>query len=194
MGEAQLARTFLESTRFSKYTKFITKWTELLVQNFGQFRYPHRLHNSNVSVTCRFRLLCPGGSEMGGAQLARTFLESTRFSKYTKFITKWTELLVQNFGQFRYPHRLRNCNVSVTCKYKYKIIRALRGFQCFLNVKTKKSTNFIETQLLTITQFSDQQIAKVLIKAGGGKTNSMHYMVHKSEWTSLQYNGQNEIT
>lgn len=38
------------------------------------------------------------GSGMGGAQLARTFLESTKFSKYTKFITKWTELLVQNFG------------------------------------------------------------------------------------------------
>ena len=35
MGEAQLARTFLESAKFSKYTKFITKWTELFVQNFG---------------------------------------------------------------------------------------------------------------------------------------------------------------
>lgn len=61
------------------------------------------------------------------------------------------------------------------------MIRALRGFQCFLNVKAKKSTNFIETQLLTVTQFSDQQTATDLIKAGGGKTNSMHYMVHKSE-------------
>ena len=35
---------------------------------------------------------------MGGAQFARHFLESTKFSKYTKFITKWTELVVQNFG------------------------------------------------------------------------------------------------
>ena len=38
------------------------------------------------------------GSGMGGAQFARNFLESTKFSKYTKFITKWTELVVQNFG------------------------------------------------------------------------------------------------
>lgn len=59
----------------------------------------------------------------------------------------------------------------------------------FFKCQNQKSTNFIETQLLTITQFSDQQIATDLIKAGGGKTNSMHYMVHKSEWTSLQYNG-----
>ena len=49
------------------------------------------------------------------------------------------------------------------------MIRALRAFQCFLNVKTKKSTNFIETQLLTIAQFSDQQIARNLINAGGRK-------------------------
>ena len=50
------------------------------------------------------------------------------------------------------------------------MIRALRAFQCFLNVKTKKSTNFIETQLLPITQFSYQQIAATdLIRAGGRK-------------------------
>ena len=35
---------------------------------------------------------------MGGAQFARNFLESTKFSKYTKFITKWTELVVQNLA------------------------------------------------------------------------------------------------
>lgn len=49
------------------------------------------------------------------------------------------------------------------------MIRALRAFQCFLNVKTKKATNFIETQLLPITQFSHQQIATDLIRAGGRK-------------------------
>ena len=61
------------------------------------------------------------------------------------------------------------------------MIRALRGFQCFLNIKAKKSTNFIETQLLTVTQFSDQQTATDLIKAGVGggggrkdKFNALH--------------------
>lgn len=59
------------------------------------------------------------------------------------------------------------------------MIRALRAFQCFLNVKTKKSTNFIETQQLPITQFSHQQIATDLIRAGGKEGHySMYYMVH----------------
>lgn len=49
------------------------------------------------------------------------------------------------------------------------MIRALRAFQCFFKVKTKKSTNFIETQQLPITQFSHQQIATDLIRAGGRK-------------------------